>query len=159
MNKQHFSFSMGVYESHEVPENYAKLVEASVKFLDHAYAPYSNFLVGAAVLTDAGTIVGGANQENASYPLCMCGERVALYHCAMAHPDEKVVAVAISVKSPKMEVLTPVMPCGACRQVIQEYENRYGNAIKILLRTDDNKVYVIDTIKDLLPLGFDEQFL
>ncbi|HOY14783.1 MAG TPA: cytidine deaminase [Saprospiraceae bacterium] len=159
MEEQVFSFKMKVYNGQEIPEEYISLVNTAVAFKQIAYAPYSNFLVGAAVLTEAGNIVGGANQENASYPLCMCGERVALYHCAMAHPSEKVVAVAISVKSPSTEVLSPVMPCGACRQVIQEYENRFGSSIKIIIVTDDEKVWIIDTIKDILPLGFDERFL
>ena len=159
MEEQTFSFKMKVYQKEEIPVEYLALVETAIGFKEHAYAPYSNFLVGAAVLTEGGHIVGGANQENASYPLCMCGERVALYHCAMAHPSEKVVAVAISVKSQSTEVLSPVMPCGACRQVIQEYENRFGSPIKIIIVTDDGKVWIIDTIKDILPLGFDERFL
>ena len=150
---------MLVYQAEEVPTEYLPLIEMAMNFREKAYAPYSNFLVGAAALTASGKMLGGANQENASYPLCMCGERVALYHSAMAMPADPVVAVAIVVKSPVGPVLNPVMPCGACRQVLKEYEDRYDNDIKILIRTDDGRIWVVNSVKDLLPLGFDDTFL
>lgn len=159
MEKHNISFDMEVYQAGETPTEYAALISLAIEFRGKAYAPYSNFLVGAAVLTASGKILGGANQENASYPLCMCGERVALYHSAMALPGDPVVAVAIVVKSPMGAVLNPVMPCGACRQVLKEYEDRYGNDIKIIIRTDDERVWVVNSVKDLLPLGFDNTFL
>lgn len=86
-----------------------------------AYAPYSEFLVGAALRTRHGNIVDGANQENASYPLCMCGERVALYNCAIQYPNEEITTIAIVVRGNK-PMTSPAPPCGACLQVIREFE-------------------------------------
>lgn len=150
---------MEVLSPEEVPAIYQTLIDKALEFRDKAYAPYSKFLVGAAVLTKSGLMFGGANQENASYPLCMCGERVALYHSAMAAPADEVVAVAICVKSPIGDIMQPVMPCGACRQVIKEYEDRYKGDIRIIIRTDDGRVWMVKSVKDLLPLGFDDSFL
>ena len=150
---------MEVLSPEEVPAIYQTLIDKALEFRDKAYAPYSKFLVGAAVLTKSGLMFGGANQENASYPLCMCGERVALYHSAMAAPGDEVVAVAICVKSPIGDIMQPVMPCGACRQVIKEYEDRYKGDIKIIIRTDDGRLWMVKSVKDLLPLGFDDSFL
>lgn len=159
MEKHHISFEMEVYAPGEAPAVFQDLMALAQEFRKKAYAPYSNFLVGAAVLTNSGKMFGGANQENASYPLCMCGERVALYHSAMAAPGDAVIAVAICVKSPIGEVLNPVMPCGACRQVIKEYEDRYKGNIQILIGTDDYKIWKVNSVKDILPLGFDDTFL
>ena len=150
---------MEVLSPEEVPVIYQTLIDKALEFRNKAYAPYSKFLVGAAVLTKSGLMFGGANQENASYPLCMCGERVALYHSAMAAPGDEVVAVAICVKSPIGDIMQPVMPCGACRQVIKEYEDRYKGDIRIIIRTDDGRVWMVKSVKDLLPLGFDDSFL
>ena len=136
-----------------------QLIQTSVEYLDVAYAPYSKFQVGAAVLTDDGQIFGGANFENASYPLCMCGERNALYHTRMASPKSTPIAVAITAKTPNQILTKPVMPCGACRQVILEFEYTYGKNIAIYLLTNDNKVFKVETIKDLIPYSFDGSFL
>ncbi len=135
------------------------LVAESVSQLDNAYAPYSNFQVGAAVLMNDGSIYGGCNQENASYPLCMCGERVALYHATIASPHQKVKAIAITARNDKFKMLSPVMPCGACRQVILEYEQRHKQPIKLYFRADDEKIYSTENSACLLPFGFDGSFL
>lgn len=154
------SFKLKIYEHiSDLPLPFADLVRLSIEGIKISYAPYSNFLVGAAVLTKSGKMFVGANQENAAYPQCMCGERVALYHAAMASPLDAIEAVAISVKNKDKDIFDPVMPCGACRQVISEYENRYNNDIMILLRTSDDKVYVVNSVKDILPLGFNQTFL
>lgn len=135
------------------------LLRVAEEYLNIAYAPYSNFHVGASVLTDDGHVYGGANFENASYPLCMCGERNALYHSSMASPKSKPIAVAITASIEGKMITQPVMPCGACRQVILEYEYRYQTPIEIYLLTNDNKVYKVKSIKDLLPYSFDGSFL
>jgi cytidine deaminase len=137
----------------------AKAVEEAVRQLDFAYAPYSKFRVGAAVILEDGSIYGGCNQENASYPLCMCGERVAIYHATISKPGVKIKAVVITAKSPSQKLLSPVMPCGACRQVIKEYEDRYNSPIKIILKTDDEFVYSCESAAAILPIGFDSSFL
>lgn len=135
------------------------LIAKAIDYLEVAYAPYSNFLVGAAILDNQGQLFGGANQENASYPLCMCGERNALYHHAMASPSTRAVAVAITAKSPTGPINSPIMPCGACAQVLLEYERRYGVDLPIYLITDDEMVYLVKTPKSLLPYGFDDTYL
>ena len=124
-----------------------------------AYAPYSGFLVGAAVQLNNGVVLGGCNQENASYPLCMCGERVALYNAAANYPHQSVVSLAIVARNPRKKLTQPVSPCGACRQVIAEYESRYGSDIRIILKGETDDVIIFDTIKELLPYGFDSTFL
>lgn len=135
------------------------LVDKAVSMTDVAYAPYSGFLVGAAAQLSNGVVLGGCNQENASYPMCMCGERVALYNAAANYPSESVVTLAIVARNPKKKLTQPVSPCGACRQVIAEYESRYGSDIKIILKGETDDVIIFDSIKELLPFGFDDTFL
>ena len=126
--------------------------------LDLAYAPYSKFRVGAALRSDTGQIVIGANQENASYSLCICGERVALFSKAVQFPNESVVSLAIRVSGSK-PINRPAPPCGACLQVISEFELRQNGPIKILLQGDTDEVLYFDSVKDLLPVQFDGSFL
>jgi cytidine deaminase len=147
------------FQRNQLTEIENDLIQEAIKQLDYAYAPYSNFLVGAAVLLNNGKIYGGCNQENASYPLCMCGERVAIYHATISAPGEKIVSVAITARNEKMKIIKPVMPCGACRQVITEYSQRHDQLIKIYLRTDDDMIYICEDSHLLLPFGFDKSFL
>ena len=123
-----------------------------------AYAPYSQFRVGAALLTASGQVVLGANQENASYPMCMCGERVAIYNAAMQFPKEVVVMIAIKVSSEKVDV-EAAPPCGACLQVLSEYEKRQAAPIRLLLRGDSDTVLDFPGISSVLPIQFDGEFL
>ncbi|MFZ1703294.1 MAG: cytidine deaminase [Saprospiraceae bacterium] len=136
-----------------------ELLEIAIEQLEFAYAPYSKFRVGAAVRLLDGTVFPGSNQENASYPLCMCGERVALYNAAANKPSVAPATLAIVIKNEVKPIDKPVSPCGACRQVIAEFEHRYQQPIRILLKSDASKVYEIQSIKDILPLGFDASFL
>ncbi|MCB9309106.1 MAG: cytidine deaminase [Lewinellaceae bacterium] len=154
------SFAYKVYdEPSQMSKEDQALMEKAIEQLDHAYAPYSNFHVGAAVRLSTGEVFIGSNQENASYPLCMCGERVALYNAAAHRPKIPVEKLAIVIRNLRMKIDKPVSPCGACRQVIAEYEHLHGQNIQILLKSDGLQVYEIDSIKDLLPLGFDNSFL
>lgn len=124
-----------------------------------AYAPYSEFLVGAALRTKEGEIVDGANQENASYPLCMCGERVALYNCAVQYPGQEIETIAIVVHGTK-PMPAPAPPCGACLQVIREFEYRQSDKpIRILLKADSDTVWEVPSVKTMLPYAFDGSFL
>lgn len=136
-----------------------ELLKAAKNQIPNAYAPYSLFRVGSAVRLENGAIYPGCNQENASYPLCMCGERVALYAAAAQEPKAAPICLAITVKNEKKPVESPVSPCGACRQVIAEFENRYGKPIKILLQSENSKIYELRSVKDILPLTFDATFL
>jgi cytidine deaminase len=123
-----------------------------------AYAPYSKFHVGAAVQTADGHIILGANQENASFPLCICGERVALYNAAIHHPGQRIMACAICVSGQK-ELSEPAPPCGACLQVLHEFEERQDYPIRLLLQADSELVYEIPRVSALMPLSFDRKFL
>lgn len=133
-------------------QNLLKLAdEAGLK----AYAPYSAFQVGAVVQLADGTIVIGNNQENVAYPSGLCAERVALFAANANHPEQAVKAIAITCQSAKFVVNRPLSPCGACRQVIAETERRYGKPIRIILAGQSGKVYVADSIRELLPLSFE----
>ena len=135
-----------------------ELLAVAAESLDLAYAPYSKFRVGAALYTESGHIVKGANQENASYSLCICGERVALFNKAVQYPDEVVTSLAIRVSGSK-PINRPAPPCGACLQVISEFERRQNRPIRILLQGDTDEVLYFDSVKDLLPIQFDGSFL
>ncbi len=146
------------YSFNALPEADQNLLAVATECLDLAYAPYSNFRVGAALITESGNIVKGANQENASYSLCICGERVALFNKAIQYPEEQVLVLAIKVSGRKA-VSRPAPPCGACLQVISEFERRQDNPIRILLQGDSDEVLCFDSTKELLPVQFDGSFL
>ena len=136
-----------------------KLLKLAKKSLNQSYSPYSNFQVGAALLLQNGKMVGGSNQENAAYPLCLCAERVALAAASSRYPKAAIEAIAITAKSSHIAVNKPVSPCGACRQSICETENRFQRPIRIILQGETGDIYVLDSGRDLLPLSFDGQFL
>jgi len=135
-----------------------EILTLAAESLDLAYAPYSKFRVGAALRTESGHIIKGANQENASYSLCICGERVALFSKAVQYPDAAVTSLAIRVSGSK-PINRPAPPCGACLQVISEFERRQNSPIRILLQGDTDEVLYFDSVKDLLPVQFDGSFL
>ncbi len=134
------------------------LVHKAKDAAGHAYAPYSKFHVGAALLLDDGTYVPGSNQENASYPLCMCAERVALYTASALHPDRVIKKIAVVAHKKNHKELSNASSCGACRQVIREYEERQGEPIEIVM-FDDNKWIKCASAQALLPFSFDRGHL
>ncbi|TND02598.1 MAG: cdd [Bacteroidetes bacterium] len=109
----------------ELPELSRNLLAEARKAAEKAYAPYSEFHVGAALLLENGTVVTGNNQENAAYPSGLCAERVAVFAAGAQFPDIPAQAIAISCKTPHFSIDTPLSPCGACRQVLAEYESRH----------------------------------
>ena len=125
----------------------------------NAYAPYSSFEVGAAVLMENGKTVIGNNQENASYPSGLCAERVAVFQAGAFYPGLAVRAVAISATSKNYVVDRPAAPCGNCRQALLEYENKQKSPIKLLLMGEDGEIFQCESIADILPLGFGSSFL
>ncbi len=160
MKTHKVSFDYKIYSSvEEMSDDDRQLMLSAIAQLEKAYAPYSQFHVGAAARLVNGEIFVGSNQENASYPLCMCGERVALYNAAANKPDIPVESLAITIKNQKSIIHKPVSPCGACRQVISEYEFRHNHKIRILLKSDGDEVYELDSVADILPLGFNGSFL
>ncbi len=138
----------------EVSKSDRELLMKAGESLQTAYAPYSGFRVGAAVRLRNGQVITGGNQENAAYPMCLCAERVALATAAAQYPEVPVLSIAITVRSERHVVDSPASPCGACRQVICETEDRYQHPISILLRGEAGPVYKISTGRDLLPLAF-----
>lgn len=136
-----------------------ELINLAIKQTKRAYAPYSKFYVGAALRLNNDEIFVGCNQENASYPLCMCGERVALYNAASSFPNIPVKTIAIIAHNPANPVRKPVTPCGACRQVLTEFEGRFAQDIRILLKGDTDEVMIFQSGKALLPFSFDSSYL
>lgn len=144
---------MHVCEMAELSLEEQELVEAAKQATTGSYAPYSKFRVGAAVRLKDGTIVCGANQENAAFPSGLCAERTALFAANAQHPDQPVTALAIAAQKGRQYLAQPISPCGACRQVISGVEDRYGQPIRILLYGTEG-ILVSDGITPLLPLCF-----
>jgi len=143
----------------ELPETAKNLMEQAIIAREKAYAPYSNFKVGAAILLENGTIILGNNQENAAYPSGLCAERVAIYNAAANFPNIGIKALAITATSTEKDLDSPVAPCGSCRQSIAEYEVKQQSPITIYFMGKIGKVAKSDSLKDLLPLTFDKSFL
>ena len=143
----------------DLPDADRLLLRAATEHLPVAYAPYSRFQVSAAVRLENGEIVLGANFENAAYPMCLCAERTALASCFSQYPLLKVSAMAITVKSPVVEVDRPASPCGACRQVMAETETRQGRGFRVLLRGSSGPIWAFARGSDLLPFGFGGELL
>lgn len=137
----------------ELTKDEQELVQAAIDATENAYARYSNFKVGAAVRLTDGRIVIGANQENAAFPSGLCAERSAIFAAQSQCPEQAIVKLAIAAKNQNGLLSEPVTPCGACRQVVLEMEDRYQRPVSILLY-GTNGVYCINSVKDLLPLSF-----
>lgn len=137
----------------ELPQDQAELVEKARKATDNSNAKYSQFRVGAAIRLANGKIVIGANQENAAFPLCLCAERTAIFTAQANFPDQPITHIAIAARTNGGFTDSPVTPCGSCRQVMTEMEDRYGNSMMVLL-CGKNKVYRLKSARDILPLGF-----
>lgn len=145
--------NIGVYRYDELDDTDRDLVDRAKKATERSYVPYSKFHVGAAALLEDGIIVEGNNQENAAYPSGTCAERTTLFYAGAAYPDKAVKAIAIAAWTNGDFTEDSISPCGACRQVILETEQRYGKPVRILLYGKKH-IYIINSIKDLLPLSF-----
>ena len=159
MKKVEITTTVYEYDSlEELSKEEQILINKSKEAVKNAYAPYSKFNVGAAVLLETGEIIIGTNQENAAYPSGICAERVAIFYANSKYPDVPVKAIAVSAFTNNKFIDSPVPPCGSCRQVILETETRFKTPIKIYL-VSSNKITVIEDAKNLLPLNFDTNFL
>ena len=145
--------------SDELPKQDQGLLKEAVAAAGNAYAPYSGFNVGAAVLLDNGVIVQGNNQENAAYPSGLCAERVAVFSASANYPGIHIKAIAITAKFNSKNEILAVSPCGNCRQVIAEYEHRFNNNIRLIMTGENNSVVVFPSIKMLLPMLFNSGML
>jgi len=151
------NLSIQIYELEDIshlPEGEQHLVDLARQMTRKAYAPYSEFYVGAAVLLENNEIITGSNQENGAYPSGLCAERVAVFAASAMFPGVPMKTIAISAKSKRIVLDDPVSPCGACRQVLLEYEILQKKPIKILLSKDNGKILIIEKVHDLLPLSF-----
>lgn len=130
-----------------------ELVEAAIKATDNSYAKYSHFHVGAALRLADGSIVIGANQENAAFPSGLCAERSAIFAAQSQKPHEAITMLAIAARNSNGLMPDPISPCGACRQVMLEMEDRYQRPLEVLLY-GTRGVYRVQSVKDLMPLIF-----
>ncbi len=149
-----------VYDTiNELPETIQSLMETAVEARDRAYAPYSQFAVGAAIQLNNGTIVSGNNQENASYPSGLCAERTAIYYAAAQYPNEPFISMAIAAKSSTKELTQPIPPCGACRQAIAEYEMKQELPIALFFMGERGPIFKSASLENILPLLFTNKYL
>ena len=137
----------------ELSKEEQDLVEKAKAATSNSYANYSHFHVGAACLLEDGQVVIGANQENAAFPSGLCAERTAVFAAQANHPELSIKTIAIAAKNANGFLKDPISPCGACRQVILEIEDRYKQPVRILLYGTDG-IYCFKSIKDLLPFSF-----
>ena len=131
-----------------------ELAQAAIDATSQAYAPYSNFNVGASVMYEDGEIIKGSNQENAAFPSSLCAERTALFYASSHRPDKAIVALAIAASQNGILCNNPVTPCGACRQVMAQYQSKGGIPMNILL-IGASKIWKFSKVEDLLPFTFD----
>ncbi|MBQ2874278.1 MAG: cytidine deaminase [Bacteroidales bacterium] len=131
-----------------------KLAEAAIEATEGSYAPYSGFNVGAAVRLDNGEIIKGSNQENAAYPSGICAERTAMFYAAATYPENAIEAIAVTASQNGILCGNPATPCGACRQVMAQYQTKGGKPMAIIL-VGGNKIWKFDRVDDILPLIFD----
>ncbi len=154
------STQFSTFESvQELPNDIQNLMSQAVEVRKNAYAPYSKFRVGAALLLDNGKIVLGSNQENAAYPSGLCAERVAVFQAGSIYPDAKILKMAITAASDTNQTTSPIPPCGSCRQSIAEYEIKQEMPIEIYFMGEIGTIYKSASLKNLLPFMFDKKFL
>ena len=155
MKDLHIQTDIRIYDYEELNDADRALIDAARRTTFHSYAPYSHFSVGAAARLVDGTVVLGSNQENASYPMGTCAERTTLFYANSAYPDLAVETLAVAARNERGEFLPqPIPPCGGCRQVMLETQNRYGRPMRVLLYGTKG-IYEMRSVGDLLPLSFD----
>jgi len=158
---EEFNITISVIKKNEneLTSEELAIVEKAKEATFRSYAPYSHFCVGAAALLEDGTIVSGSNQENSAYPSGICAERTTIFYANSQYPDLKVKSLCIAARGTDGEFTNrPISPCGACRQVLSETEDRAKEPIKVLLYGTDG-TYIIKSVKDLLPVSFDASYL
>lgn len=158
MREERIEILTKVLSVNELNESEKELVEAALKIAEQAYAPYSDFHVGAALRLSDGKIVTGSNQENAAYPSGLCAERTALFYAGAQFPDAIILDLAVVALRGDGSQAKLAAPCGGCRQVILESASRQGTPFRVLLAGPE-EVTIIDDCRDLLPIGFDASAL
>lgn len=143
----------------ELPDSDGLLLQKAREVVKTSHAPYSKYHVGAAVRLSNGIVFTGSNQENISFPVGLCAERVAVFAAMSAYPDVSIESLAITAVADDFEVKEPVPPCGMCRQAILEFEMKFNNSIRIILGGNTGKILIIEGMRNLLPLAFKENGL
>ena len=159
MKEINLTTKITVYSYEECTEIEKKLIDAAKHATSNAYAPYSHFHVGAALLLENGKIITGNNQENAAYPSGLCAERTAVFYANAQYPDQKIEALAVAAFYNGEFTNDLISPCGSCRQVLLEVESRYNSSVKILLYNKNDEVYVAESMSSLMPLSFTKKAL
>ncbi|MDG1743120.1 MAG: cytidine deaminase [Polaribacter sp.] len=160
MKKIEISTSAIVYKDiSELSAEDNLLMKKAIEAREKAYAPYSKFYVGAALLLENGEIIEGNNQESAAYPSGMCAERVAIWKASSTYPNVKIIKLAISASSTIAKVNTPIGPCGACRQTLSEYEINQKAPFKVLFMGEVGEIVKTSSLLSLLPFSFDSSYL
>ncbi|MBZ4036151.1 cytidine deaminase [Flavobacterium sp. 17A] len=160
MKEINITTSFTIYENlNELSSEIQNLMNQAVEIRKKAYAPYSKFRVGAALLLDNGKVILGSNQENAAYPSGLCAERTAIFYAGSAYPEAKILKMAITAASDTNQTTAPIPPCGSCRQSIAEYEIKQDTPIEIYFMGEIGEIYKSSSLKNLLPLMFDKKFL
>jgi cytidine deaminase len=155
MNEKKYEFTYTVYDSiDELNTEDSTLLAKARAVTANAYAPYSNFFVGAVARMQTGELVSGTNQENASYPVGICAERVLLGTIATLHPNVPIESIAVSYQSKNVKSDHPISPCGMCRQALLEYEIRMQKPFRLILGGQEGKIYVVGAANSLLPFAF-----
>lgn len=151
------SIEIEVFESiDELSMQDKELVNRAIEISNTAYAPYSQFYVGAALKLNSGKIITGSNQENVAYPSGLCAERVAIYFANSMYPDEIIETIAVTAKTKAFKMDKPVSPCGSCRQAIAEYEIKQKEPIRLIMADEKGEVHIATGIRTLLPFMFNE---
>ena len=135
-------------------KNWEYLTDKAFEARKHAYAPYSGFNVGAAVMLEDGEIITGSNQENAAYPSGLCAERTAMFYAGAHRPDKAMVKIAIAGGQNGVLCSNPATPCGACRQVMAQYQTKGGRPMEVIL-VGGERIWKFSKVDDILPLIFD----
>ena len=158
--QKEYTTSFEAFESYDhLDETEKKLFDTAQKFRKIAYAPYSNFTVGCAILLENGEIISGSNQENAAYPSGLCAERTTIYWTSANFPNAQIEKIFVIGAPRNMVSSQPIPPCGACRQSILEYEAKQNHPIEIYFATLEGEIFKAKSIRDLLPFSFDSSFL
>jgi cytidine deaminase len=157
MKKNKIQIHYSTFQSiDELDDELKELAQHAMSTADKAYAPYSKFHVGAALLLDDGSIVEGSNQENAAYPSGLCAERVALFYAGAQYPNQSIRAIAVVAKDTKNKLFDDVVPpCGSCRQVMAETQMRQSKQMKIILLSNKGHGVIFENIEQLMPFVFD----
>jgi cytidine deaminase len=143
----------------DLPQVIQSLMQQAIEVRKNAYAPYSKFRVGAALLLENQKVVVGSNQENAAYPSGLCAERVAIFQAGAIYPNIRITKIAITAASDTNPTQSPIPPCGSCRQSIAEYEFKQESPIEIYFMGETGEIYKSNSINNLLPLSFDKTSL